>query len=94
MSDQYSSELSRSSQTRKLWQIVIAKRNLELPRWLGGKESTCNAGDVDSILGSERFSEERITAIFLPGKSRRQRSLRLQSVGSQELDLSKQPNNN
>jgi len=25
-----------------------------LPKWLGGKESTCQAGDTDSIPGSER----------------------------------------
>ena len=24
-----------------------------LPRWLGGRESTCPAGDLDSILGQE-----------------------------------------
>ena len=29
-----------------------------LPWWLSGKESTCNAGDVSSILGSGRFPEE------------------------------------
>ena len=57
ISDQYPLELSRSSQTRKLWQIVTARRNP--PGWLSGKESTCNAGDADSIPGSGRFSENR-----------------------------------
>ena len=28
---------------------------LELPWWLSGKESTCNAGDPGSIPGLERF---------------------------------------
>ena len=28
------------------------------PRWLGGKESACNAGDVGLILGSGRSSGE------------------------------------
>ena len=30
-----------------------------LPRWLSGKESTCNAGDVSSIPGLERSLEEK-----------------------------------
>ena len=29
-----------------------------LPRWLSGKESACNAGDVDSIHGLGRSPEE------------------------------------
>ena len=29
-----------------------------LPRWLGGQESTCNAGDVSSIPGLGRSLEE------------------------------------
>ena len=29
-----------------------------LPRWHSGKESACNAGDLGSIPGSERSSEE------------------------------------
>jgi len=29
-----------------------------LPWWFSGKESTCNAGDMDSIPGSGRSSEE------------------------------------
>ena len=28
------------------------------PRWLSGKESTCNAGDIGLILGLERFPGE------------------------------------
>ena len=29
-----------------------------LPRWLNGKESTCQAGDVGLIPGSERYPGE------------------------------------
>ena len=32
--------------------------NQSLPRWLSGKESTCNVGDSGSIAGSERSPEE------------------------------------
>jgi len=32
--------------------------NMELPHWLSGKESACNAGDVGSIPGSERSPGE------------------------------------
>ena len=34
------------------------KRACGLPRWLSGKESTCQAGDAVSILGSGRSSGE------------------------------------
>ena len=30
----------------------------ELPRWLSGKESACNAGDLGLIPGSGRFPGE------------------------------------
>ena len=45
-----------------------------LPRWLSGKESACNAGDA---LGWTDPQEKEIapTAVVLPGKSHRQRSL-------------------
>ena len=29
-----------------------------LPRWLRGKESACNVGDLDLIIGSGRFPRE------------------------------------
>ena len=45
-----------------------------LPSGAAIKESACNAGDLDLILGSGRFSGEG-NAIFLPGKSHGQRSL-------------------
>ena len=32
--------------------------HFHFPRWLSGKESTCNAGDVDSIPGSGRSPGE------------------------------------
>ena len=31
-----------------------------LPRWLSGKESACNAGDLGLILGSETSLEEEM----------------------------------
>ena len=44
-----------------------------------GEESTCNAGDVGSIPRSQRSPGQgrawQPTPVFLPGKSRRQRSL-------------------
>ena len=49
-----------------------------LPRWLSGKEFTCNAGDVGLIPGSGRVPWKRKwqpTQVFLPGKSLGQKSL-------------------
>ena len=49
-----------------------------LPRWLSGKESTFQAGYVGSIPESERSPGEgkwQPTPVFLPWKSRGQRSL-------------------
>ena len=31
---------------------------VRLPRWLGGKESACQAGDTGSVPGSGRYPEE------------------------------------
>ena len=45
---------------------------------LVGKESVCNAGDVNLITGSGRFPwrrEWQPTPVFLPGESHGQRSL-------------------
>ena len=36
----------------------MAHSEIGLPRWLRGKESACNAGDVGSIPGSGRSMEE------------------------------------
>ena len=53
----------------------------EFPQWLNSKESTCNegnTGDKGSIPGLGRFPRRRKwqpTPVFLPGKSRGQRSL-------------------
>ena len=55
-----------------------------IPWWFSGKESTCNAGDVGSILGSGRYPWRRKyqpTPVFLPGNSHGQR--RLEGYGSQ-----------
>ena len=51
---------------------------LGLPGGSGGKESTCDVGDLGSIPGLERFPwtrEELPTPIFFPGESQEQRSL-------------------
>ena len=47
------------------------------PWWLSGKESSCNAGGVDLILGQEDPWRRKWqpTPVFLPGKSHGQRSL-------------------
>ena len=48
-----------------------------LPGRLSGKESTCQAGDVGSIPGLERFPWRRKwqpTPVFLPGEFHGQRS--------------------
>jgi len=52
---------------------------------LSSKESSCNAGDVDLIPGSERFPWRRKwqPPIFLPGKCHEQRSLE-GYIGSQK----------
>ena len=69
---------SRTQGLRKLlrvFQIVYLVTFIDgLPRWLGGKESACNAGDA---LGRTDPLEKEIatTAVVLPGKSHRQRSL-------------------
>jgi len=49
---------------------------VDFPRWLSGKETTCQAGDVGSILGQkDPLEKEMATQVFLPGKSLGQRSL-------------------
>ena len=60
-----------------------------LPKWLSGKESTCNAGDVGSIPESGRFAGGgHGTPVFLPGESHGQRSLAGYSPqGCEELDM-------
>ena len=52
----------------------VKKRKLGLPRWLSGKVSAFNAGDVGLIPGSGRSAGEgndNPTPVFLPGKSHR-----------------------
>ena len=59
-------------------------------RWLSGRESTCLAGDVGSIMGQEDPLEKRMTthSIFLPGESHGQRSPVGNSAwGRKELDM-------
>ena len=42
------------------YELKKKKKKKGLPGGSGGKESTCNAGDVDSIPGSGRSSREGI----------------------------------
>ena len=52
-----------------------------LPRWLNGKESTCNGGDTGDVgfnlwVGNISWRKKwQATPVFLPGKSHGQRSL-------------------
>ena len=59
-----------------------------------GKESTCNAGDLSLIPGSERSpwsGEWVLTPVFLPGESHGQRSLvSYRPCGHKELDTTEQ----
>ena len=62
------------------WVLFLIAHNdhLGFPRWLSGKESSCNAGDAGSILGWGRAPGERKwqpTPVFLPWRSHGQRSL-------------------
>ena len=58
-----------------------------VPRWLSGKESACNAGDVDLIPGSGRSPGEGMatcSSILAWEISWREEPGRLQSMVSQE----------
>ena len=52
-------------------------QTVKTSRWLSGKESVCNAGNVTLIPGLGRYLEEEIAthSAILPGKSQGQRSL-------------------
>ena len=59
---------------------MICIRSAGLPRWLGGKESTCQCKTQEAwvpSLGQEDLLEQewQPTLVCLPGKSHRQRSL-------------------
>ena len=62
-----------------LKRYVYIQTSTGLPRWLRGKEFTCQAGDIGSVPGSGRSPGERrkwqLTPVFSPGKSHGQRSL-------------------
>ena len=61
-----------------------------LPRWLSGKESAYNAGNMGSIPGSGEH-----TPVFLPGKSHGQKSLAGHgSWGHKDSDTTYQLNSN
>ena len=66
---------------------------LHFPRASVGKESTCNARDMDLIPGSGKIPWRRTrqpTPVFVPGESHGQRTGRWQSIGLQRVghDLS------
>ena len=58
-----------------------------LPRWLSGKESTCNAGDLSSVPGSGRSSEEGNGNPLQYSCLGDPMDTGLQSVGSQRVGL-------
>ena len=65
------------------------------PRWLGGKEPTCQSGDAGSIPGSEGPLEEEMAAhssILAWETPRTEESGGLQSTGHKELDLTQRLN--
>ena len=43
---------------RKVFSVICNVISIGLPRWLGGKEFPCNAGDVSSIPDLGRFLGE------------------------------------
>ena len=55
-----------------------------LPRWLSGKESTCQAGDPGDPLEKEMASHSSIVAWEIPWT---EKPCGLQSMGSQKLDV-------
>ena len=71
-------EPAESGELRCKFEVQNLNLSYGLPRWLSGKESTCNAGDVGWIPWSGRFPWRRKgqpTPLFLPGKSHGQKSL-------------------
>ena len=61
-----------------------------LPKWLSGKESTCNAGDMGSILGQEDLLEKEMAtycSILAWKVPWTEEPGGLQSMRSQELDM-------
>ena len=61
-----------------------------LPKWLSGKESTCNAGDMGSILGREDLLEKEMAtycSILAWKVPWTEEPGGLQSMQSQEFDM-------
>ena len=84
---------NRKKKKRKLRNIKYGKENQK--RVIGGRwVSVCNAGNLGSIPGLERFPWRRVwqpTPVFLSGESHGQRSLAGYSPwGHKELDMTKQ----
>ena len=70
---------------------------LELSRWLSGREPVCSAGDVVRLLGWKIpwIRKWQPTPVFLPGKSYGQRSLEGYSPWAcKALDMTERLNNN
>ena len=84
------------SQTRLKW-LSSSIPVWELPRWLSGKESTCQSRRHGFDPWVEKIPWRRKwhpTPVFLPGKSHRQRNLvRYSPWGCKELDTTKQLSN-
>ena len=73
----YSIYFRWANKTKRLI-VMISKSILELPRWLGGKESTCQCRilGLDPWVGKIPWRRKwQPTPVFLPGKSSGQRSL-------------------
>ena len=63
--------------------LQLAATFVGLPRWLSGKESSCNAGLIPRLGRSPRERARPPTPLFLPGESHWEEHSGLQSIGSQ-----------
>ena len=75
--------------------IGILTGLLDFPRWFGGKESSCNETQVQSLDEEDPLEKEMAThCSILAGKSHGQKSLAGYSPrGREELDANEEPNN-
>lgn len=70
--------------------LYLVYRSWRLLKWLSGKESTCNAGDMGSILGREDLLEKEMAtycSILAWKVPWTEEPDGLQSMRSQELDM-------
>ena len=74
-----------------MWAHGNPAQHKRFPRWLGGKESACNAGAAGSILSWGRSPREENgyrLQVSLPGEFHEQRSLAGYTPwGCKELDM-------